>query len=137
MSDPDPISEHPLDVRAVERAVLTDADGALVTFTGVVRDHHGGRRVSALSYHAHPQAGRFLTEVLDRHRTDDVRVAGVHRIGDLAIGELAVVVCVAAPHRGEAFEICARVIDEIKTDVPIWKHETYADGDTAWVNACD
>lgn len=133
MSD---ICEAPLDPRECERRVLTDADGALVTFTGVVRDHHDGRAVTALRYEAHPTADRFLQEVLARHRTGDVRVAAQHRIGDLAIGEAAVVVAVAAPHRGEAFAVCERVIDEIKTQVPIWKHESYADGDTAWVAAC-
>ena len=131
-----PITDTPLDPRRCEQAVLTDADGALVTFTGVVRDHHGGRAVTGLRYEAHPQAGRFLTEVVHAHRAPDVRIAAQHRVGDLAIGDLAVVVAVAAPHRGAAFEICARVIDEIKAQVPIWKHEAYADGETAWVNAC-
>ncbi|GAA3958768.1 molybdenum cofactor biosynthesis protein MoaE [Gordonia caeni] len=133
MSD---ILDRPLDPRVCEQRVLTDADGALVTFTGVVRDHHDGRAVASLRYEAHPAADRFLQEVLDRHRTEEVRVAAQHRVGDLAIGDAAVVVAVAAPHRGEAFEVCARVIDEIKSQVPIWKHETYTDGDTAWVGAC-
>ncbi|GAA4750761.1 molybdenum cofactor biosynthesis protein MoaE [Gordonia alkaliphila] len=130
------IVEHPLDPRVCENRVRTDADGALVTFTGVVRDHHGGRAVRALRYEAHPRADRFLQELLARHRTDDVRIAAQHRIGDLAIGDLAVVVAVAAPHRGAAFAVCSRVIDEIKTQVPIWKFESYVDGDTAWVDAC-
>lgn len=130
------ISDQPLDPRECERRVLTDADGAIVTFTGVVRDHHGGRAVAALRYEAHPSADRFLQEVLARHRGADIRVAAQHRVGDLAIGDLAVVVAVAAPHRGAAFEVCERVIDEIKTQVPIWKFETYRDGDSTWVNAC-
>lgn len=133
MSD---ILDRPLDPRVCEQRVLTDADGALVTFAGVVRNHHDGRAVASLRYEAHPTADRFLQEVLARHRTGGVRVAAQHRIGDLAIGDTAVVVAVAAPHRGAAFEVCARVIDEIKSQVPIWKHETYTDGDTAWVAAC-
>ncbi|UQE76489.1 molybdenum cofactor biosynthesis protein MoaE [Gordonia sp. PP30] len=133
MSD---ILSRPLDPRDCEQRVLTDADGALVTFSGVVRDHHGGRAVAALRYEAHPEADRFLQAVLARHRAGDIRVAAQHRVGDLAIGEIAVVVAVAAPHRGDAFAVCERVIDEIKTNVPIWKHEAYADGDRAWVNAC-
>ncbi len=133
MSD---ILTTPLDPRVCEKRVLTAADGALVTFTGAVRDHHGGRAVRGLRYEAHPDADRFLQQVLDRHRTDEVRIAAQHRVGDLAIGDLAVVVAVAAPHRGAAFTVCERVIDEIKSQVPIWKHESYADGDTAWVAAC-
>lgn len=131
------IGDQPLDPRVCERRVLSDADGALVTFTGVVRDHHGGRAVRGLRYEAHPAADRFLQEVLARHRTADIRVAAQHRIGDLAIGEVAVVVAVAAPHRSDAFAVCALVIDEIKSQVPIWKHETYIDGESAWVAACE
>lgn len=130
------ILSTPLDPRVCEERVLSDADGALVTFTGVVRNHHGSRGVHGLRYEAHPKADQFLQEVVARHRTDDVRVAAQHRVGELVIGDLAVVVAVATPHRGAAFEICARVIDEIKTQVPIWKFETYVDGDTAWVDAC-
>ncbi|MFC0315049.1 molybdenum cofactor biosynthesis protein MoaE [Gordonia phosphorivorans] len=130
------IVDHALDPRVCEDRVRTDADGAVVTFTGVVRNHHGGRAVADLRYEAHPKADRFLQQLLDRHRGDDVRVAAQHRVGDLAIGDLAVVVSVAAPHRGEAFAVCERVIDEIKNQVPIWKFETYVDGDTAWVDAC-
>ncbi|GAC57593.1 molybdopterin synthase large subunit MoaE [Gordonia hirsuta DSM 44140 = NBRC 16056] len=133
MSD---IVETALDPRECEQRVHTAADGAMVTFTGIVRDHHGGRSVTALRYQAHPQADRFLQEVLARHRSHEVQVAAQHRVGDLAIGDLAVVVAVAAPHRGAAFEVCAQLIDEIKTQVPIWKFETYADGDSVWVNAC-
>lgn len=133
MSD---ILSGPLDPRECEGRVRTDADGAVVTFTGVVRAHHGGRPVTALRYEAHPEADRFLQQVLARHRGDDVRVAAQHRVGDLVVGDLAVVVAVAAPHRGAAFALCETVIDEIKSQVPIWKFETYGDGDTAWVGAC-
>ena len=131
------ILDQPLDPRICEARALSAADGALVTFTGAVRDHHDGRAVAGLRYEAHPAADRFLQEVLARHRTADIRVAAQHRVGDLAIGELAVVVAVAAPHRGEAFAVCAQVIDEIKSQVPIWKHETYLDGDSVWVAACE
>ncbi len=130
------IRDEALDPRLCETRVRTDADGALVTFTGVVRNHHGGRRVRALRYEAHPDADRFLQQVLDRHRSAEVRVAAQHRIGDLAVGDLAVVVAVAAPHRGAAFDVCEAVIDEIKSAVPIWKYETYADGESEWVAAC-
>lgn len=130
------IVDDPLDPRVCEGRVRTDADGALVTFTGVVRDHHGGRSVAGLRYEAHPEADRFLQEVLAKHRGEEIRVAAQHRVGELAVGELAVVVAVAAPHRGEAFSVCEAVIDEIKSSVPIWKYETYVDGDSEWVAAC-
>lgn len=126
------VVDEPLDPRRCETAVRTDADGAVVTFTGVVRDHHGGRGVSALRYEAHPRAAEFMSRVCKRHQTADVRVAAQHRVGDLRIGELAVVVSVASPHRAEAFTVCANVIDEIKEQVPIWKYETYVDGGADW-----
>lgn len=133
----EPIVDRDLDPRDCERVALTDADGALVTFTGAVRDHHGGRAVTGLRYEAHPKAGTFLGRVVERFQRGDVRVAAQHRVGSLGVGDLAVVVAVAAPHRREAFEVCAEVIDAIKSEVPIWKHETYADGTVEWVAACE
>ncbi|QKT06909.1 molybdenum cofactor biosynthesis protein MoaE [Gordonia sp. X0973] len=129
---PESIVEGPLDRAACERAAATDADGAVVTFVGTVRDHHDGRRVVGLRYEAHPRAAEFLERVCVAHRGPDVRVAAQHRVGEVPIGEAAVVVAVAAPHRREAFAVCAAVIDEIKATVPIWKYETYADGDAEW-----
>ncbi len=130
-----PIVGTPLDPRACEAAVHSDADGAVVTFVGAVRDHHDGRSVTGLHYEAHPRAGEFLTRVCDAHRGPAVRVAAQHRVGDLAIGDAAVVVAVAAAHRREAFAVCAAVIDAIKATVPIWKFETYADGSADWQTA--
>ncbi|GED97520.1 molybdenum cofactor biosynthesis protein MoaE [Gordonia crocea] len=126
------IVDAAVDPRDCESAVRTDADGALVTFTGTVRDHHDDRPVTALRYEAHPRAAEFLDRVCARYRSGEIRVAAQHRVGDLAIGEIAVVVAVAAPHRAEAFSVCAAVIDEIKATVPIWKFETYADGRSEW-----
>ena len=128
------IASTPLDPRDCERAVHTAADGAIVTFTGTVRDHHDDRAVTALRYEAHPRAGEFLTQVCAQHRTADIRVAAQHRIGELSIGDIAVVVAVSAPHRREAFAVCAAVIDAVKAVVPIWKYETYADGTADWQN---
>ena len=136
MADLPLIIDTPIDPRHAERAVLTASDGAVVTFTGVVRDHNDGRSVRDLTYEAHPAAGTFMRRVLDAHAAPDVRIAAQHRTGDLVIGDLAVVVAVAAPHRGEAFAVCAAVIDDIKSQVPIWKNERYTDGTTAWVEPC-
>ncbi|MFW0790122.1 molybdenum cofactor biosynthesis protein MoaE [Gordonia sp. CPCC 205333] len=126
------IIDAPLDPRICEDAVRTSADGAVVTFTGVVRDHHDGRSVTALRYEAHPRAADFLAQVCAKYRAADIRIAAQHRIGDLVIGDIAVVVAVATPHRVQAFALCAKVIDEIKAQVPIWKFETYADGVSDW-----
>ena len=137
MSDPMPvIVDSAIDPRACEAAVRTDADGAVVTFTGTVRDHHDNRRVTALRYEGHPRADEFLEQACARYRTPDIRIAAQHRVGDLTIGDIAVVVAVSAAHRREAFEVCAAVIDAIKSSVPIWKYETYADGSADWQAPC-
>lgn len=128
------ILDRPLDPRDCERVVLSARDGAVVTFTGVVRDHDGGRSVAALRYEAHPAAQRLLAGVCDAHARPDVRVAAEHRVGDLVIGDLAVVVAVAAPHRGEAFAVCEALIDAVKSQVPIWKRQRFTDGEIEWVD---
>lgn len=130
------ISTYPLDPRVCEDAVRTSADGAVVTFTGVVRDHHAGRRVRALRYDAHPRAAEFLVAVCERRRSSNIRISAQHRIGDLSVGDIAVVVAVASAHRAEAFAICAAVIDDLKSSVPIWKYEHYDDGSAAWQSGC-
>jgi len=108
-----------------------------VVFTGKVRNHDGGQAVTSLEYSAHPQAERFLhaicTEVA---QASGLPVAATHRIGSLTIGGLAIVVAVAAPHRAEAFTVCAELVDRIKHEVPIWKRQLFADGLSEWVNAC-
>ncbi len=128
------ISAVDIDVAAVERAVLTDHDGALVTFRGIVRDHDHGESVSALDYQAHPDAARFLAECCETiTRETGVRVAAVHRVGSLVVGDTALVAAAAAAHRHEAFEACERLVDLIKQTVPIWKRQHLADGATEWV----
>jgi molybdopterin synthase catalytic subunit len=130
----DLISEHDIDVAAVEAAVLTDRDGALVTFRGIVRNHDHGERVSALDYQAHPEAARFLAECCDTvARETGVRVIAVHRVGSLVVGDTALVAAAAAAHRGEAFDACERLVDLIKATVPIWKRQHLSDGATEWV----
>ncbi|MFF2086042.1 molybdenum cofactor biosynthesis protein MoaE [Nocardia sp. NPDC058176] len=131
------ILEHDLDPIAVEKAVDGPEFGAVVVFTGKVRNHDGGQAVSALEYSAHPQAERFLRQVCaEVSAASGLPVAATHRIGSLTIGDLAVVVAVAAPHRGEAFTVCAELVERIKHEVPIWKRQLFADGLSEWVNAC-
>lgn len=128
------ISAEPLDRAAVEAAVLSAADGALVVFEGVVRDHDHGAGVLSLDYRAHPEAERFLAEVCaEVAASTGLRVAAAHRVGHLVVGDVALVAAVAAPHRAEAFAACARLVDEVKARVPIWKRQHLADGPTEWV----
>ncbi|WP_069161559.1 molybdenum cofactor biosynthesis protein MoaE [Nocardia altamirensis] len=131
------ISDQPLDAAEVEAAVAGAHYGAVVVFTGKVRDHDGGQPVSALEYSAHPQAERFLHQVCaELADSAGVPVAAVHRVGALTIGDCAIVVAVAAAHRAEAFTVCAELVDRIKHEVPIWKRQLFADGLSEWVNAC-
>jgi len=128
------ISNEPLDAAAIEAAVLTRADGAVVTFRGVVRDHDHGLTVSGLDYQAHPDAEKFLRESCTRIASETgLRVAAAHRVGALAIGDLALVAAVAAPHRAEAFAAIERLVDDIKQTVPIWKRQHLDGGTTEWV----
>jgi molybdopterin synthase catalytic subunit len=128
------ISPQPLDPAAVERAVAGPEFGAVVLFSGVVRNHDGGRPVSALEYSAHPDAERFLRACCADVAADTgLPVAAVHRVGALTVGDLAIVVAVASAHRAEAFTACARLVDRIKHDVPIWKRQLFADGLSEWV----
>jgi len=112
------------------------ASGAVVVFWGRVRDHNEGRAVTGLEYSAYPELAvkegqRIVAEAVTRFGLDAVRAA--HRVGNLAIGDAAVVVEVASGHRGEGFDACRWIIDEIKDRVPIWKCEHYLEGDRAWV----
>lgn len=128
------VSEAPLRAEEAEDAVLSVADGALVTFRGVVRDTDEGRGVLALDYSAHPEAERFLRESCERIAAETgLTVAALHRVGALRIGDVALVAAVAAPHRAEAFAACGRLVDDIKTSVPIWKRQHYEDGVSDWV----
>ena len=122
-------------VRIAERVVRAER-GALVTFLGHVRDHHAGRQVLELDYSAYtPMAeAEFARIVAEAERRWPVGVALQHRLGTLAIGDVAVAIAVAGGHRGEAFDACRWVIEEVKRTVPIWKRERYADGAVAWVD---
>ncbi|MDX3225715.1 molybdenum cofactor biosynthesis protein MoaE [Streptomyces sp. ME19-01-6] len=131
------IRDTPLSVDEVFGAVGDAAAGGTALFVGTVRDHDEGADVGALGYSAHPTAEAELRRVAEKVVADfPVRaLAAVHRVGDLAIGDLAVVVAVACPHRAEAFAACRRLIDDLKSEVPIWKHQTFADGTEEWVGA--
>ncbi|MBK7722765.1 MAG: molybdenum cofactor biosynthesis protein MoaE [Austwickia sp.] len=129
------LREEDLDPAQVAAAVERPAAGGVVAFTGVVRDHDGGRAVTRLSYTAHPRAEALLTQVATEAAALNgvLAVAVLHRVGTLEIGEAAVVMAVSAAHRGHAFRACAWLIDELKARVPIWKEQVFADGTSQWV----
>lgn len=128
------ISGQPLDRAAIEAFVTTHADGAVVTFEGVIRDHDHGDGVSALDYEAHPDAEAFLREICTEVAAGSgLRVAAAHRIGHLLVGDVALIAAVAAPHRAEAFASCAALVELIKRRTPIWKRQQLASGASEWV----
>jgi molybdopterin synthase catalytic subunit len=124
---------EPIDVLSL--AGTTPADGALCLFLGVVRNENGGRAVVCLEYEAYEEMALPLMEAIAAetrriYPVTDVRL--VHRLGRLEIGEASVAVAVSSPHRAEAFAACRFAIDALKSRVPIWKKEHYADG-SAWL----
>lgn len=132
------LSEDPISLTEHEDLVAHEAAGAVVGFSGVVRDHDGGRSVTRLEYSAHPSALQTLTEVVHdvAAAATGVRAVAVsHRIGDLRIGDAALVVAVAADHRGAAFATCALMVDTVKERLPVWKHQFFGDGTDEWVNS--
>ncbi len=112
--------------------------GGTTLFVGAVRDDDGGRGVRQLAYSAHPSALARLREIAAEVAAANpiVALAAVHRVGELAIGDAAVIVAVSAVHRGEAFVACRQLIDRLKHEVPIWKHQEFTDGTSEWVAAC-
>lgn len=131
------LTDQPLDVTAHEAAVAHPAAGAVVSFAGIVRDHDGGRGVSRLRYEAHPSAEAVLADVAAEIAKDPAvhGLAVSHRIGELAVGDVALAAAVATAHRAEAFALCARLVDEVKARLPVWKHQLFADGTDEWVNS--
>jgi molybdopterin synthase catalytic subunit len=130
------LSERPLDPDAVAARVRGADAGGVVSFVGAVRDHARGRSIEHLEYEAYPpMALAEMEKICDAaaERWPGVRVAIAHRVGHLAIGDLAVVVVAAAPHRAQAFEACRFAIDTLKESVPIWKKEVARDG-AYWVD---
>lgn len=128
-----------IDVPAVERAVADPACGAVLLFLGNVRNHHRGRRVARLTYSAYEDMARErLLTIVDELESDDadpagiVRVAIVHRLGDVPIGEPSVAIAVASAHREAAYETSRLALERLKREVPIWKRETYDDGSSTW-----
>jgi len=131
------VRDSELSVDEVRAAVADPGAGGLALFAGAVRDTDHDRDVTALSYSAHPSAEAELRRVAEviAEKFPVLGIAAVHRVGDLEIGDLAVVVAVACPHRAEAFDACRALIDLLKASVPIWKHQRFAEGDSEWVGS--
>ena len=136
MADPKGLTREPIAVKALLAALAGPSDGAVATFSGVVRDNQDGRAVDHLEYEAHEpmaemQIAQLGWDAVGRWGLSAVRVQ--HRLGPMAIGEVSVFIGVAAPHRGEALEACRWLIDTLKSEVPIFKKEFYRDGGRNWV----
>jgi molybdopterin synthase catalytic subunit len=128
------IRETPLDLAEVSAAMDDPASGGVTYFVGRVRDHDGGAGVAGLGYSAHPSALDRLREVCEQvAQRHGVQVAAVHRVGELTIGDIAVIVAASAGHRGDAFTASRDLIDTLKATVPIWKHQRFTDGTDEWV----
>jgi len=131
------LRETPLDVAEVVAALDDDGSGGLTLFIGRVRDHDHGKGVVGLDYSAHPTALDTLREVCEKvAAAHDVHgLAAVHRVGSLEIGDIAVVVATTSAHRGTSFDASRLLIDTLKAEVPIWKHQRFNDGSEEWVGS--
>ena len=130
------IRDTELSVDEVRAAVAGPGAGGIALFVGAVRDTDHDQGVTGLSYSAHPSAEAELwrvAELIADKFPSVLGIAAVHRVGDLAVGDLAVVAAVACAHRGVAFDACRELIDVLKASVPIWKHQRFTDGTSEWV----
>jgi molybdopterin synthase catalytic subunit len=129
------VLDAPLSVDRLIGLVLSPAVGGVALFVGVVRDHDQDAAVVSLDYTQHPTAEQALRRCAEQTAADHdvLAVAVEHRVGHLEVGDLAVVVAVAAVHRGPALAACTQLIDTLKAEVPIWKEQRFASGDVAWV----
>ncbi|MFC9354331.1 molybdenum cofactor biosynthesis protein MoaE [Arthrobacter sp. NPDC057013] len=146
------LSTEPISVDQAIAAVESETAGAVVSFSGVVRNHDGGKPVDRLSYSAHPTARKVLDDVVAQLIAEQAEAAGAdgstdgaaappvriwvaHRVGPLEIGDPALVCAVSAAHRGQAFAVCSELVDRVKAQVPIWKEQFFSDGTVEWVGA--
>jgi molybdopterin synthase catalytic subunit len=132
------IRETALSSDEVLAAIADPSAGGTALFIGTVRNHDHDQPVDELRYEAHPEALKHLRTVAERvcENPAVTALAAVHRTGVLAIGDAAVIVAVAAAHRDVAFAACRQLIDDLKAEVPIWKHQHFTDGTSEWVGAC-
>lgn len=128
------ITDAVIDESAIRRAVESPVSGAVVVFSGVVRNHDGGESVRSLEYQAHPEAQNLFAQCCAEVAAETgLAIAAAHRVGQLEIGDVALSAAVSAAHRREAFDACELLVERIKLTVPIWKRQKLADGTTEWV----
>lgn len=131
------VTDSAISAEALAAQVKSYAAGAVVTFSGDVRNHDQGKAVTSLNYEVHPSAQsvieKITKEVAAKHEVINVAVA--HRFGAIPIGESAFVVAVAAAHRGAAIAACTELVERVKAELPIWKFQEFSDGTTEWVNS--
>ncbi|MCH2204408.1 MAG: molybdenum cofactor biosynthesis protein MoaE [Lentisphaerales bacterium] len=130
------INSQPIDAEACKKELFDPTAGGFVSFEGWVRNHNEGKHVTHLEYQAYDalavkEGDKVIAEALEKFEVVDALVE--HRVGDLQIGDMAVVVHVSSKHRGPAFDACEYIIDELKIRVPIWKKEHYMSGDSGWI----
>ena len=130
------ITKSPIEPREVLSQVGAQEDGAVAMFLGIVRNSNGGRPVSGMEYEGYAEMAReqlaeIVAEAAERAQTD--RLAAVHRLGALGVGEVSVAIAVSTPHRRQAFDAARYVIEEIKQRLPVWKREHYLDRDAEWL----
>jgi len=131
------VTEAPISVETLAASVKSDRAGAIVTFSGDVRNHDKGKEVAALSYEIHPSAPTVIRKITEEvcAKYEVVNVAVAHRYGEIPIGESAFVVAVSAAHRIAALNCCEELVERVKAELPIWKYQSFSDGSTEWVNS--
>ncbi|MDJ1372359.1 molybdenum cofactor biosynthesis protein MoaE [Gulosibacter molinativorax] len=129
------LSEQPLDFASHAAAVSGEMNGAVASFTGLVRNHDPGAsgEVNQLDYSAHPDAEAKLREIAASLDAPGLEIAVSHRTGTLAVGDIAIVACVGSAHRAEAFDVCRELVETVKRELPVWKRQHTVDGATNWV----
>ena len=130
------VTDAPVHIQELSKLIANPHSGAVVTFCGDVRDHDGGKEVASLLYEIHPSAPEKIKEITQSviGHYDIEKVAVAHRYGDIAIGETAFAVAVSAAHRQAAFDACSAIVNAVKDQLPIWKHQKFTDGSDEWVN---
>ena len=130
------VVDRPLNLEAMQAAVRDDRAGAVVTFSGDVRNHDHGKSVERLTYEGHPSAEEVLLKVAESIVADFdlIALAVAHRVGDLAVRDAALIAIVSSAHRDVAFAACTALVDRTKEQLPVWKHQVFSDGTDEWVN---
>ena len=131
------VTKEKISVASLAQSLKTHQAGAVATFSGDVRDNDGDKSVTSLAYEIHPSAQSVIDEITHRiaAKHDVLGVAVAHRYGEIPMGETAFAVVVSAVHRGPAFAACEEIVSVVKSELPIWKYQIFADGTNEWVNS--